>query len=96
MVKWSIPAKDDLKQIFKYIAKDSKFYANKVTDEIIEKSEMLDKFPEMGRIVPEIEDSNVRELIVYSYRLIYEISSKGIEILALIHGKQDFKSDKFT
>ena len=90
MVKWSIPAKDDLKQIFEYIAKDSKFYANKVADEIVEKSEMLDKFPEMGRIVPEIEDSNIRELIVYSYRLIYEISAKKIEILALIHGKQDF------
>ena len=49
MVKWSIPAKDDLKQIFEYIAKDSKFYANKVADEIVEKSEMLDKFPEMGK-----------------------------------------------
>ena len=96
MVKWSIPAKDDLKKIFEYIAKDSKFYAEKVADEIVEKSELLDKFPEMGRIVPEIEDSNIRELIIYSYRLIYEISVKGIEILALIHGKQDFQSDKFT
>ena len=44
----------------------------------------------MGRIVPEIEDPNIRELIIYSYRLIYEISPNRIEILAIIHGKQDF------
>jgi toxin ParE1/3/4 len=44
----------------------------------------------MGRIVPEVEDPNIRELIIYSYRLIYEISQKRIEILTIIHGKQDF------
>ena len=46
----------------------------------------------MGRIVPEIGDPNVRELIVYSYRLIYEILPEEIRILALIHGKRDFFS----
>jgi plasmid stabilization system protein ParE len=50
------------------------------------------KLPRMGRIVPEIEDPNIRELIIYSYRLIYKISPKRIEILAIIHGKQDFSS----
>jgi len=44
----------------------------------------------MGRVVPEIGDVNIRELFLYSYRLIYELSSDKIEILAIIHGKQDF------
>lgn len=48
------------------------------------------ELPKMGRIVPEIEDSNIRELIIYSYRLIYEISPNRTEILAIIHGKQNF------
>ncbi|MBN1804997.1 MAG: type II toxin-antitoxin system RelE/ParE family toxin [Sedimentisphaerales bacterium] len=90
MVIWSRPAKDDLKRIFDYIASDSKYYAVKVSQEFIDKSEQLVKLPQMGRTVPEIEDSNIRELIIYSYRLIYEISSDRIEILTIIHGKQDF------
>ena len=92
MVIWSVPAKDDLKKIYDYIAGDSKYYAIKVSQEFVEKSEKLVKLPRMGRIVPEIEDPNIRELIIYSYRLIYKISPKRIEILAIIHGKQDFSS----
>lgn len=90
MVKWSAPAKRDLKQIHYYIAKDSKYYAKKVAQNIVAETEKLNEFPEIGRIVPEIGDTNVRELFVYSYRLIYEISTDRIEILAIIHGKRDF------
>ena len=90
MVIWSNPAKDDLKKIHDYIAKDSKFYAIKVSQEFVEKSEKLKDFSKMGRVVPEIGNSNIRELLVYSYRLIYEISSDKIEIIAIIHGRQEF------
>lgn len=90
MVIWSIPAKQDLKEIYDYIARDSKYYAEKVSQGIVEKSELLHKFPKIGRVVPEIGEANIREVIVYSYRLIYEISPDKIEILTLIHCKQDF------
>ena len=92
MVKWSVPAKNDLKQIHDYIAKDSKYYAQNVVQEIVARTETLTDFPEIGRVVPEISDQNIRELIVYSYRLIYEISESGIEIIAIIHGRRDFNS----
>ncbi len=92
MVKWSVPARNDLKQIHAYIAKDSKYYARNVIQEIVIKTETLTELPEIGRIVPEISDQNIRELIVYSYRLIYEISEGGIAILAIIHGRRDFNS----
>ena len=93
MVIWSIPAKQDLKKIYDYIARDSKYYAEKVSEDILERSEKLNEFPEIGRIVPEIGEVNIREVIVYSYRLIYEISSDKIEVLALIHCKQDFSPE---
>ena len=92
MVKWSVPARNDLKQIHDYIAKDSKYYARKVIQDIVAKTEALTELPEIGRVVPEISDQNIRELIVYSYRLIYEISVAGTEILAIIHGRRDFNS----
>jgi len=50
----------------------------------------LNLFPEIGRIVPEIGDPKIRELIIYSYRLIYEIYPDKLAILALVHGKRDF------
>lgn len=90
MVIWSDPAKDDLKKIHEYIKKDSEFYAIKVTQQFIEESDNLEEFPKMGRVVPEIEDENIREVFLYSYRIIYQISSEKIEILAIIHGRQDF------
>jgi plasmid stabilization system protein ParE len=54
MVKWSLPAKTDLKQIHDYIAMDSRYYAKKVAQTIVEKTEDLPSFPERGRIVSEI------------------------------------------
>lgn len=92
MVIWSIPARNDLKQIYDYIAKDSKYYATNVVENIFSKAENLDEFPEIGRVVPEIGDENVRELIIYSYRLIYEVAPNDVQILAIIHGKRDFSS----
>ena len=90
MVKWTTPAKLDLKDIHNYIARDSKYYAEKVSQGIIDKSDMLKHFPEIGRIVPEIDDPNIREIVIYSYRLIYEVISDGVQVLALIHGKRNF------
>jgi plasmid stabilization system protein ParE len=52
--------------------------------------EALNSFPEAGRIVPEINDPKIREIFVYSYRLIYEIFPNRVEVLALIHSKRDF------
>jgi plasmid stabilization system protein ParE len=47
----------------------------------------------MGRIVPEVRDESVRELIVKSYRLIYEIRREGIVIIAFLHGARRFPSN---
>jgi len=53
---------------------------------------MLEDFPELGRVVPDVDDPDVRELFVYSYRLIYEVTQDCIMILAVIHGKRDISS----
>jgi toxin ParE1/3/4 len=93
MVRWSEPARDDLRNIFNYIGRDSRYYAKVVVEKIIAATEKLETFPQIGRVVPEIEDENVRELFVYSYRILYEITPDGIEVLAIIHGKRDFPKD---
>ena len=87
---WSDPSKQDLRQIYEFIAKDSTFYAQKVVSAIVEKSETLNIFPYMGRIVPERNEERIRELLIYSYRMIYQINLENIEILTLVHSKKDF------
>lgn len=62
MVKWSAPAKQDLKQIHDFIARDLERYAKKVTMDFVIRSEALQCFPEMGRMIPELDDPNIREL----------------------------------
>jgi plasmid stabilization system protein ParE len=37
-----------------------------------------------------LEDKDIRELLVYSYRVLYEMKNEDIEILAIIHGKREF------
>ena len=37
--------------------------------DFITRSEVLQSFPEMGRIIPELDDPSVRELIIYSLSL---------------------------
>ncbi len=44
---------------------------------------------ERGRTVPELEEAAVRELIIGSYRLIYEIEDFDVYVLGLIHGARD-------
>jgi len=85
MVIWSEPAKTDLRSIHDFIAHDSRHYAKKVTQHIREKADILDQLPKLGKTVPEVKDENVRELSLYSYRIIYEIKDRGIFVMAVVH-----------
>jgi toxin ParE1/3/4 len=89
MVKWSKRSRSDLKSIFTYIASDSKFYAQKVMHSIIERAESLSTFPKRGRVVPEINDGSVREIFIFSYRMIYEVIDDDVFILTIVHGKRE-------
>lgn len=91
VIRWSLPAQLQLKHIHDYISFESPYYAKKVTEDIILKSMTLRDFPKIGRIVPEMNQETIRELIIYSYRLIYQINNNDIDILTLVHGKQDFQ-----
>ena len=92
-VEWTELALKHISLIWDYIAADSVFYADKVTDGIIAATERLSDFSQMGRIVPEINKKNVREIFYASYRIMYEIRSDGVYITQIIHGAMDFKGE---
>jgi len=66
-------ALDDLRTIVSHIAKDNPRRARSFGNELIDCALTLATFPERGRVVPEIGDPSVRELIHGSYRIIYEV-----------------------
>jgi toxin ParE1/3/4 len=88
---WTEKALNDLEEIKNYITRDSSYYAENVVTKIREKINSLKKFPEKGRIIPEIEDNNYREIFLWRYRLMYRIIEGDIYILAVFHGARNFK-----
>jgi plasmid stabilization system protein ParE len=87
---WSEEALDDVDALADYIARDSVFYAQQVVDAILTLGDSLTTQPARGRVVPELNDPAIRELFVYSYRMLYEIREveREIHLLAVLHGKR--------
>jgi addiction module RelE/StbE family toxin len=92
-VVWLRAALDDLDGIAEYIAVDSPAYAAVVMSKILAQARELAGFPQLGRCVPEWNRPDVRERIVYGYRLIYRIVGDLVIILAVIHGSRRLLDD---
>lgn len=90
-VVWTGPAWRDLEGTADYIAHDSPTYAKAFAGRIWAASQSLTELPRRGRIVPELDDEAVRELLVDSFRLIYELhlDPELVYILGVIHGSRD-------
>lgn len=86
-IVWSPQALADVEAIAPYIASDSFTYAKAVVRTIVTSTRTLARFPRSGRKVPEFDDENTRELIAYSYRIIYIIEPDQVTVAAVIHGK---------
>ncbi len=94
MVKWTRHAKRQLRHIHDYIAQDSPLYARRVSEQLVNKTIGLDELPRKGRMVPELSEDAVRELGLYSYRILYEIKSDDlIEVLAVIHKRRHVEAE---
>lgn len=92
-VIWAKPAATDLERAVTYIYEDSPAYAKSFYNKVKERSRTLNQFAERGRVVPEHNDSKIREIFIYRYRLIYKIYDEAVIILALIHGAQQYGKD---
>ena len=86
---WTEPALSDLQGIYDYISKDSEYYASVFVGEILESVEKVTEFPEIGRMVPEYQQNDIREILVQSYRIIYKLEQNQILILTVVHGRRD-------
>lgn len=67
-----------------------------MVEKVVDSTDRLKEFPESGRIVPEIDDTSIREIQVPPYRIIYEIMTDKISVLAVIHGRTKLSNKDIT
>lgn len=91
-VNWTIQSKSDLVTIAEYISQDSKAYARVQIKRIRSRANQICDHPQSGRVVPEIGDPTIRELILGSYRIIYLIvSANRVDILTIHHSAKQLR-----
>lgn len=89
-VAWSKSAQSALDEVITYINQDSPANARLVLVAALDAAASLEALAERGRIVPELADSQIRELLVFKYRLLYRVSDDRVTVVAFLRGVRDF------
>ena len=61
-----------------------------ILDAALEAAAGLATLSERGRVVPETNDSVIREIFVFRYRLMYRVETERVTVVAFVHGARDF------
>jgi addiction module RelE/StbE family toxin len=94
-INWTIQAKSDLQHIAEYISKDSKKYAKLQIERITVRTQVLKSQIYSGKVLEEIDQPEIRELIEGNYRIIYKIINLNrIDILTIHHSARDLSRRK--
>ena len=84
---WSREAGENLAEIEEFIARDRRERAIRFVDGLIDHDEaILADNPRSGRVVPEIGNPEMRELIYRGYRIVYRLPGDALEILTVFEG----------
>lgn len=87
-IVWTLRSREDLRDIAAFISRDNPAAALKLGDAFFQKVDSLQQFPELGRVVPERGQPEIREIVVGNYRIIYRVrhESRLVEIWRVWHG----------
>jgi toxin ParE1/3/4 len=88
VLHWSLRARADLKAIHDHIAKDSPRNAKAVAREFLTRADQIPATPRAGRVVPELDDLDIREIPVHSWRLIYQLREQDLFVITLVHKRR--------
>ena len=89
-IVWAPQALDDVQAIQDYLSRGSAEYANLITQLIMASVSRLERHPRSGRIVPEVREPTIREVIVRDYRIVYRLRGDVAEVLTVFHGARLF------
>lgn len=88
---WSPRALADLEEIRAFIAIDSRDWADLTVRRIVTSIERLQQFPESGRMVPERQSPDIREVISGSFRILYRRTTT-VEIVTVFRASSDISA----
>ena len=93
-VIWAPQAYADLEAIGDFISREAPRYAQMLADGIVASVDRLELFPRSGRMVPEIGDEAIREILYRGYRIMHIVSGEEgdeeVQILTVIHSSMPF------
>ena len=87
---WSPQSLHDIENIRAYIAEASPLYADLVVRRLVAAVERLTAFPQSGRVVPERNTPEIREVIVRPYRIVYRVRPGLVEIVTVFRASRLF------
>ncbi len=90
-VKVSLPAKNDLDEIWLFIAQDNLDAADRFVDFLTDKFPLLASSPQMGRRRDDLSPG-LRGFPVKNYVILYRILKNRIEVARVVHGARDLKA----
>jgi toxin ParE1/3/4 len=87
MVKiiWTARSLSDLEDIGDFISNDSHRYAKLTLEKLLEMTKMIKRDQRIGRIVPELNQEDIREIITGNYRIIYQIVNTELSYILTVH-----------
>ena len=91
-----IAARQDLVEIFEHIADDNPVAARLWIQRLRQRARAAARAPAAGRMVPELERQDVREVFLRTYRVVYRVGTKEIVILRFVEGSQQLRVDPDT
>jgi plasmid stabilization system protein ParE len=91
LIVWAPQALDDVDAIRDYLSRNSVAYATLTVARIVAAVNRLERHPRSGRIVPELGDPAIREIVVREYRIVHRLGHEVTEVLTVFHGARSFR-----
>ena len=92
-VFWTDAAYENLLAIRDYLAQTSPTFAEQMVDRLLRRSDQIGRFPQAGRVIPEYQRADLREVVERPYRVMYRILADRVDVLALLHSAQQLPPD---
>lgn len=92
IVRWSEHARNQVAEIFDYIARDRPNAAMRILESFLERTELLADFPEQGSEWPGAGRPDLRSIVHENHRIVYRVSPDEVAVLSVRHTRQEEES----
>jgi toxin ParE1/3/4 len=92
-LRWTDRARRDLLSIGRYIAQNNPSAARQWVERLRQRARQAAARPLAGRVVPELQQHDVREVFLRTYRIVYRVRRGAVDVLTVFEGHHHFEVD---